>query len=98
MSRRKAKDASSDGARHFMPGTCEAWESEFGLSFLSEVDGVVDFLGFTVGHGDVVARLDGGLDCNMMVLIPEDRVRALRLLGEHREADHMARLRIAVWT
>ena len=73
-----------------MPGTCEAWESEFGLSFLSEVDGVVDFLGFTVGHGDVVARLDGGLDCNMMVLIPEDRVRALRLLGEHREADHMA--------
>ena len=65
-------------------------ESEFGLSFLAEVDTVVDFLGFSVGHGDVVQRVDGAVDCNMMVLIPEDRVRALRLLGEDREADHMA--------
>jgi hypothetical protein len=82
--------SSSDGARSFMPGSAEARESEFGLSFLAEVDTVVDFLGFSVGHGDVVQRVDGAVDCNMMVLIPEDRVRALRLLGEDREADHMA--------
>ena len=82
--------SSSDGARNYMPGSAEAHESEFGLSFLAEVDVVVDFLGFAVGHGDNVRRIDGALDCNMMVLIPEDRVRALRLLGEDQEADHMA--------
>jgi len=83
--------SSSDGARGLhVPGTSEAHASEFGLSFLTEIDQVVDFLGFAVGEGDVVTRIDGALDCNAMLLIPEDRVRALRLLGEDREADHMA--------
>jgi len=82
--------SSSDGARGLMPGTYEAHEAEFGLSFLAEVDGVVDFLGFAIGEGDVVRRIDGAVDCNMMLLTPSDRVRALRLLGDQREADHMA--------
>ena len=82
--------SSSDGAREFMAGTPEAHQAEFGVSFLSEIDGVVDFLGFAIGDGDVVQRIDGAVDCNMMLLTPSDRVRALRLLGETREADHMA--------
>ena len=83
--------SSSDEAHDFVTGTLEAYESEFGLGFLGESDKVVGFLGFAVGDGDVVRRLDGTTDCNLFVLTPEDRIRAARLLGEDDEAEHLAR-------
>jgi hypothetical protein len=83
--------SSSDEAHGLAPGTTEAYECEFGLGFLGESDKVVGFLGFAVGDGDIVRRLDGTTDCNMFALIPEDRIRAARLLGEDAEAEHLAR-------
>ncbi len=63
---------------------------EFGISFLADCDDVVSFLGFAVGEGDAVRRIDGALDCNLFLLTPEDRIRAARLLGRDADADHLA--------
>ena len=82
--------SSSDEAHDFVTGTLEAYESEFGLGFLGESDKVVGFLGFAVGDGDVVRRLDGTTDCNLFVLTPEDRIRAARLWAKT-TAEHLAR-------